>query len=302
MRKTMMDWIGQQMTSILGEDCEDEVEAFEVERERAEKSKRLGVRLRYLLKVFPGQAQHVSNQENPTFHELGNSLACGPSGLGYNRYCPRDGKLHCSIVDALSLDDAQKASHYLSWCWDYCLQMYLDSWAQWQLQNPDDEAFVWQDFFCNNQYRLLEAFHLQHQEADRLLQDRLLGIGQMVVMLDNFDQPKYLERIWCVYDAGQFLMSRDARIRCSKLCKPRVPRMFTKEMYTAALHPGKVKVEIILPPDQAARIKQKIRGGEWQDIRKKVQEVSGARQARSQTNTRLFIVALPTKGDSSTVP
>ncbi|CAK9040994.1 unnamed protein product [Durusdinium trenchii] len=184
-RKTMMDWIGQQMTSILGEDCEDEVEAFEVERERAEKSKRLGVRLRYLLKVFPGQAQHVSNQENPTFHELGNSLACGPSGLGYNRYCPRDGKLHCSIVDALSLDDAQKASHYLSWCWDYCLQMYLDSWAQWQLQNPDDEAFVWQDFFCNNQYRLLEAFHLQHQEADRLLQDRLLGIGQMVVNVVN---------------------------------------------------------------------------------------------------------------------
>ena len=50
--------------------------------------------------------------------------------------------------------------------------------------------------------------------------------------------------------------------------------MFTKEMYTAALHPGKVKVEIILPPDQAARIKRKLKGREWEEIKSKLKEAS----------------------------
>eukprot|EP00438_Fugacium_kawagutii_P009703 Skav230834 [mRNA] locus=scaffold3318:122228:128753:+ [translate_table: standard] len=153
--------------------------------ERAENSKRLGARLGYLLGEFPEAARTGTGQEDPTFHEMSQFLALGSTGMGYNRECPRDRKLHCSIVDALPSKDAQKASHFLSWCWDYHLQMYLKTWGQWRLQYPEIEAFVWQCFFCNNQYRLKEGKKgkkVADESLGEIFQDRLLGIQQMVEM------------------------------------------------------------------------------------------------------------------------
>lgn len=107
------------------------------------------------------------------------------------------------------------------------------------------EAFIWQCFFCNNQYRLQEGQQVTDESLGDIFQARLLDIQQMVVMLDKFMQPKYLERVWCVY-----------------------------EMYTAAANSDRVTVDIMLPPDQAADIRTKIASGVWDDIRKKFQEVN----------------------------
>ena len=63
------------------------------------------------------------------------------------------------------------------------------------------EAFIWQCFFCNNQYRLQEGQQVTDESLGDIFQARLLDIQQMVVMLDKFMQPKYLERVWCVYAA-----------------------------------------------------------------------------------------------------
>ncbi|CAK9040939.1 unnamed protein product [Durusdinium trenchii] len=210
----------------------------------AQDSKRLGARLEYLLKDFPRRAKESTGQDDPTFRIIDESLARGPTGLGYNRPCPRDGQLHCSMVDALRNEDAQKATVFLSWCWDYHLQMYVKTWEQWLQHHPDAaEGFVWQCFFCNNQYRMQEV--VVDDSLGEIFQDRLLDIQQMVVMLDKFMQPQYLERVWCVF-----------------------------EMYTAAKHPGKVTVDIILPPDQAADIQKKVACGDLWEIQSQFQEVN----------------------------
>lgn len=45
-------------------------------------------------------------------------------------------------------------------------------------------------------------------------------------------------------------------------------------MYTAAKHPGKVTVDIILPPDQAADIQKKVACGDLWEIQSQFQEVN----------------------------
>ena len=39
--------------------------------------------------------------DNPSFYDIAPALAHGTRALGYGKLCPRDGKPHCSIVDAL---------------------------------------------------------------------------------------------------------------------------------------------------------------------------------------------------------
>ena len=38
---------------------------------------------------------------DPNFHQVASVLAYGPLALGKGQHCPRDGRLDCSIVDAL---------------------------------------------------------------------------------------------------------------------------------------------------------------------------------------------------------
>ena len=56
--------------------------------------------------VFLGQfaSTHRADRagaSNPNFYELCEFVAIGPSGKGFGKICPRDGKVNCSIVDAL---------------------------------------------------------------------------------------------------------------------------------------------------------------------------------------------------------
>ena len=62
----------------------------------------------------------MEDPDDPNFYDLSNTMTKSPLALGYNKLCPRDGLLHCSIVDALDqVGRAGLATHYLSWTWGY---------------------------------------------------------------------------------------------------------------------------------------------------------------------------------------
>ena len=78
----------------------------------------------------------------------------GPQGLGFGKTCPRDGGLGCSILDALDDSYRGRATHFVSWCWDYTLEDFvsaIQSWIQKEASSPSDVC-LWVCFFCNNQF------------------------------------------------------------------------------------------------------------------------------------------------------
>lgn len=112
--------------------------------------------------------------------------------------------------------------------------MYIESWQYWLSEKRKEgvrigNVFVWQCLFCNNQYRIEENKDAINESLGSIFKTRLLKIRKMVVLLDKFQNPKYLTRVWCVY-----------------------------EMYTAVTSP-EVSIDFLLPPQQAAEIQDMIR-------------------------------------------
>merc|ERR1712083_911355 len=101
-------------------------------------SENLGVNAEWILRVFYGAALDICKEmETPNSHKPGFSpnfhqIAAagyfhGPNAMGANLICPRDGKLGCSVVDALDqqrIDAAGAATHFLSWVWSYTLEVF----------------------------------------------------------------------------------------------------------------------------------------------------------------------------------
>ena len=61
-------------------------------------------------------------------------------------------------------------------------------------------------FFANNQYRILvEESSTGSENLEEVFESNLKRIGKMVAILDTWDQPTYLTRVWTVYE--QFVAS-----------------------------------------------------------------------------------------------
>ncbi|CAE7032449.1 rngB [Symbiodinium natans] len=170
----------------------------------ARESLELGIATEYLLETFPREAQTASGASNPNFYELCEFVAIGPSGKGFGKICPRDGKVNCSIVDALETPRRGKATHFVSWCWAYSLDDVVDairSWTQSSNAPPSTHICLWMCFFCNNQYRILEERSATGSaELQTVFEAHLAAAGQMVVILDSFLQPHYYSRAWCLFE------------------------------------------------------------------------------------------------------
>ena len=58
-------------------------------------------------------------------------------------------------------------------------------------------------FFCNNQWRILDGCASTSSGSDDLelvFKQRLSDIGNMVALVDKWDEPMYTKRIWTIYE------------------------------------------------------------------------------------------------------
>ncbi|CAJ1370897.1 unnamed protein product [Effrenium voratum] len=147
--------------------------------------------------------------QNPNFHQVAGILAYGPWALGKNQCCPRDGKMDCSIVDALRASrNSSKATWFLSWVWSYklldvhrALERWWDTQAQVSGREDCTEIFIWWCVFVNNQFRMLEGN--QVEEPEKLFSvfgKQLKGIGKMLMCFDKLSGCAYTTRIWCIFE------------------------------------------------------------------------------------------------------
>ena len=91
-------------------------------------------------------------------------------------------------------------------------------------------------FFVNNQFRiLLEQTAAGSDNLEAVFEDNLKRIGKMVAILDTWDRPVYLSRIWTVFE--QFVASTikieagnsQRQIATISLCWPHRFLMFSSQ-------------------------------------------------------------------------
>ena len=128
--------------------------------------------------------------------------------IGCDILCPRDGRLGCALVDWILWEYRREQTHFLSWTWKYtlsevksALQVYSSTSA-----TAAQDVFFFMCFFTNNQFRIIvEETAVGSADLEGVFQTNLRRIGQMVAILDTWDQPVYLSRVWTVYE--QFVAS-----------------------------------------------------------------------------------------------
>mmetsp|Transcript_33388 Transcript_33388/g.78058 ORF Transcript_33388/g.78058 Transcript_33388/m.78058 type:complete len:162 (+) Transcript_33388:3-488(+) len=65
----------------------------------------------------------------------------------------------------------------------------------------EGDVFLWMCFFCNNQHRILNnSVSTGTSELKKVFEAHLTSIGQMIIIMNDFIQPIYVTRVWCVFE------------------------------------------------------------------------------------------------------
>lgn len=131
--------------------------------------------------------------------QVGNELCpLGFNGSGL-QICPRDGLPGASIVDTLNHKERSKASHFVSWTWDYPVSTVTS--ALQRSVESRDKCFLWMCFFVNNQHRIIADEAVQDQDTlGACFLRNLKQTNNMLVVMDRYREPKYTRRIWTIYE------------------------------------------------------------------------------------------------------
>ena len=178
-------------------DVESRVHEF-----RAHQSRIGGVSLRYVLSnEFAQLARRRTGDTNPTFNEMADAFWRGQDPIGKDIICPRDGNLGCAMVDWIPRADRRRQTHFVSWAWFYKLNDVRSALYMLTQFTAPDTIFLSMCFFVNNHYRIWFQETMQTQdELHAIFDENLKRIGQMVVILDTWNQPMYMKRIWTMYE------------------------------------------------------------------------------------------------------
>eukprot|EP00435_Cladocopium_sp_Y103_P035331 s230_g9.t1 len=191
---------------------------------RAAHSSHAGVSMTYLLRDFIHLARDRSGKQNPTFIELKESFWLCDDPIGKSTRCPRDRRLGCALVDWIPPKERHLQTFFMSWTWRYSVQQIQSALEMWQTASTVDpqKVFFFMCFFVNNQFRIIvEASSSGSDDLDAVFKSNLLRIGNVLAILDTWQEPAYLTRIWTIYEQYvacslkvpvTFVMPKDANV------------------------------------------------------------------------------------------
>ncbi|CAK9087741.1 Beta-glucosidase 42 [Durusdinium trenchii] len=166
------------------------------------------VSIRYLLSAeFAELAMHRTGKDDPTFIDMKTAFWLSDDPIGRDVICPRDGRAGCALVDWIPRNERREQSHFMSWTWKYSLRQVRSALEMLQHSrgtgtDPTGTGVsFFMCFFVNNQYRLIvEECANGSDNLEDVFEGHLKRIGRMVAILDTWDQPVYLSRVWTVYE------------------------------------------------------------------------------------------------------
>ena len=197
----------QRLLRGLGVDTVDE----RVQEFRRLQSQTGGVSMSYLLSSeFNDLARQRTGQSDPTFNEMKDAFWLSDDPIGQKLVCPRDGREGCALVDCLPRNHRRQQTHFMSWTWRYHLSQITSALDMHRRSMPElvpEDIFFYMCFFVNNQFRIIvEATSAGTDNLEDVFESNLRRIGRMIAILDTWDEPVYLTRIWTVYE--QFVASK----------------------------------------------------------------------------------------------
>ena len=169
---------------------------------RAEQSERAGVSLDYLLSNdFASLARSRTMLDNPTFKDMESAFWLQNDPIGRDVICPRDGRVGCALVDWIPRIHRREQTHFMSWSWMYSLELLCSALNMFMRNRSSDgdRVFFFMDFFVNNQFRIHVGMQASEKITD-MLEFQIRRSGKMVAVLDTWQDPIYLQRIWTVYE------------------------------------------------------------------------------------------------------
>jgi len=178
---------------------------------RARQSSCAGVSMGYLLsEEFRLLAETRTALVDPTFEQMKSGFWFGPDPIGGDVQCPRDGQMGCALVDWLPRIDRREQTHFMSWVWRYHLSQVTSALQVWRSQSTSpvlpQEIFFFMCFFVNNQFRIfVDGTQCASNDLGQVFRTNLLRCGKMVAILDTWEEPLYLTRVWTVFE--QFVAS-----------------------------------------------------------------------------------------------
>jgi hypothetical protein len=163
-----------------------------------------GVSVAYLLSdEFLELARARTGLENPRFLDMKRPFWLGEAPIGREVSCPRDGRAGCALVDTLPREFRGPCTHFLSWVWGYTILQVRDALRLWARRSQLDPSatFLFMCFFVNNQFRILaDRSQAGSDDLRNTFERNLKRIGKVVALLDHWERPVYLSRIWCIFE------------------------------------------------------------------------------------------------------
>jgi len=108
------------------------------------------------------------------------------------------------LVDSLPFKYRKRCTHFLSWTWSSNISTVRGALRRWAGRSGGGLAEVsfYMCFFVNNQHRILapDAGSRGSDTLGETFEQNLLRTKHMVAVLDTFDKPTYLTRIWTIFE------------------------------------------------------------------------------------------------------
>lgn len=228
--------VGRSITDSRESLAKGRFEGYTRIRRSREESMVLGVSVAFLAGEFLEEIERLFGEgADPDYNEVNKCMLFGPTGRGCGYLCPRDGLPGCSYVDALDPCHVGQATVMLSWCWRYSVRKVVSAVVRWCERAGRDPArtFIWQCAVCCNQYRVEDKKARGESEPfevfEEVFKNRVETTMHVIALLDPWDEPIYITRIWCIF-----------------------------ELWTAVNTEG-CRIEVVLPEDEELRFKDALR-------------------------------------------
>jgi len=167
--------------------------------------------------------------ENCTIYDIENLRDKENFGVirskGKDVVCPIDGQTGCAYVHAIGggeedtsiniKDHVGTANYMLSYAWGYKYKDIVDTLVKF-CEDSDlntKKTFVWICCLCNNQHRIGNQKVVAFEEFQEIFQTRVKGIRNILAMMTPWNNPGYLKRVWCIFEAYNAYADRDCTIK-----------------------------------------------------------------------------------------
>jgi len=146
-----------------------------------------------------------------------------------------------------------RQTHFLSWCWGYRLSAVQGALRLWiedtnaqqgEERRTPDSTFLWMCFFMNNQHRMLRAKTEEDTDTRKLCEtfkENLKRIGRVVAILDDWNDPWYLTRVWTIFEQYSAM---SAEIPVTMVLPPRSDKELVTEIRQGDAGLKKVREEL----------------------------------------------------------